>query len=279
MNNKSLKTKSDDGIAPPSTRIFIATPCYGGMLTTNYFESCMGLMAQCIQKRIGLQFATIGNESLVTRARNTLVQLFMDDKKEYTHLMFIDADIGFEPQAIFRMLDLDKEVVASIYPRKAIDCNKVKKKVESKPDVTPDELHAFSLQYNLNVKNPEHIEMQRGFIKVMDAPTGFMLIKRNVFNKMKMAYPHLKFTNDQHLGQPHEDKFKGHNTSDWNYAFFDTMIDPDSKRYLSEDYAFCRLWQKIGGTVYADIMSGLTHYGTYAFKGNVGTQFLPPKKK
>ena len=97
MNNKSLKTKSDDGIAPPSTRIFIATPCYGGMLTTNYFESCMGLMAQCIQKRIGLQFATIGNESLVTRARNTLVQLFMDDKKEYTHLMFIDADIGFEP--------------------------------------------------------------------------------------------------------------------------------------------------------------------------------------
>ena len=83
----------------------------------------------------------------------------------------------------------------------------------------------------------------------MDAPTGFMLIKRNVFNKMKIAYPHLKFTNDQHIGQPHETKFKGHDTSDWNYAFFDTMIDPDSKRYLSEDYAFCRLWQKIDGTV------------------------------
>ena len=279
MNNSSLKTKSDGSALSPSIKLFVATPCYGGMLTVNYFESCMGLMSECIQKGVGLQFATIGNESLITRARNTLVQLFMDDKKEYTHLMFIDADIGFDYKTIFRMLELEKEVVSAIYPRKAIDWRKVKKKVESKPDITPDELHAFSLQYNLNVKNPEHVEMKQGFIEVMDAPTGFMLIKRNVFNKMKIAYPNLKFTNDQHLGQPHETKFKHHDTSDWNYAFFDTMIDPDSKRYLSEDYAFCRLWQKIGGTVYADIMSGLTHYGTYAFKGNVGTQFLPPKKK
>ena len=279
MKNKALKTKSDDTPVIPKTRIFVATPCYGGMLTTTYFEGCMGLMAECIRKGIGLQFATIGNESLVTRARNTLVQLFMDDVKEYTHLMFIDADIGFDSRAIFRMLDLDKDVVASIYPRKTIDWRKVKKKTQEKPDITPDELHAFSLQYNLNVKNPERIEMKRGFIEVMDAPTGFMLIKRNVFNKMKIAYPHLKFTNDQHLGEPHQDKFKSHDDSEWNYAFFDTMIDPDSKRYLSEDYAFCRLWQKIGGSVYADITSGLTHYGTYAFRGNVGTQFLPPKKE
>ena len=200
MKDKVLQTKSDGEPTLPSIRIFVATPCYGGMLTTNYFESCMGLMAECIQKRIGLQFATIGNESLVTRARNTLVQLFMDDEKEYTHLMFIDADIGFEPKTIFRMLDMDKEVVASIYPRKAIDWRKVKKKMEERPDISPEELHAFSLQYNLNVKNPEHIEMQRGFIEVMDAPTGFMLIKRNVFNKMKMAYPDLKFSNDQQGG-------------------------------------------------------------------------------
>ena len=101
MKNKSLKTKSDDTPILPSIRIFVATPCYGGMLTTNYFEGCMGLMAECIRKGIGLQFATIGNESLVTRARNTLVQLFMDDKKKYTHLMFIDADIGLNPKRFF----------------------------------------------------------------------------------------------------------------------------------------------------------------------------------
>ena len=274
------KTATDNiSIEKLGLKVFVATPCYGGMLTTNYFESCMGLMAECIRKGVGLQFATIGNESLVTRARNTLVQLFMDDEKEYTHLMFIDADIGFNYRTIFRMLDLDKDVVASIYPRKSIDWRKVKKKMEEKPNISPEELHAFSLEYNLNVKNPNHISMQRGFIEVMDAATGFMLIKREVFKKMRLSYPHLKFKNDQHIGQPHETKFKQHNTSDWNYAFFDTMIDPETKRYLSEDYAFCRLWQKIGGTVYADIMSGLTHYGTYAFHGNVGTQFLPPKRK
>ena len=274
------KTVADNiSIAKLGLKVFVATPCYGGMLTVNYFESCLGLMTECIKKGIELQFATIGNESLVTRARNTLVQLFMDDEKEYTHLMFIDADIGFNYRTIFRMLDLDKDVVASIYPRKSIDWRKVKKKMEEKPNITPEELHAFSLEYNLNVKNPNHIAMQRGFIEVMDAATGFMLIKREVFNKMRLAYPHLKFKNDQHIGQPHETKFKHHDTSDWNYAFFDTMIDPETKRYLSEDYAFCRLWQKIGGTVYADIMSGLTHYGTYAFHGNVGTQFLPPQRK
>ena len=51
------------------------------------------------------------------------------------------------------------------------------------------------------------------------------------------------------------------------------MIDPEDKRYLSEDYAFCRLWQKIGGRIYADINSPLTHWGTFAFKGHVGTRF------
>jgi len=121
--------------------------------------------------------------------------------------------------------------------------------------------------------------MKQGFIEVMDAATGFMLIKREVFIKMAKKYSHLKFKVDQHLGQPHETKYSHHEKSDWNYAFFDTMIDPETKRYLSEDYAFCRLWQKIGGKVYADIMSGLTHYGTYAFHGNVGTQFLPQKPK
>ena len=96
---------------------------------------------------------------------------------------------------------------------------------------------------------------------------------------MALAYPELKFTPDQHIGSPHDKTFDYHSTSKWNYTFFDTMIDPETNRYLSEDYAFCRLWQKIGGKVYADIVSGLTHYGNYSFKGNVGTQFLPQNNK
>jgi len=235
------------------TKVFIGTPCYGGMITADYFKSCLRLVNEAPKHNIQLQFGTIGNESLITRARNTLVQLFMDDPGNYTHLLFIDADIGFSEKSIFRMLDFDKDVVAGIYPRKAIDWRKVKKRVIEKPDIDLDELHAASLEYNLNVKNPERIEVKSGFIEAIDGATGFMLIKRQVFEKMAK--------------------------SDWNYAFFDTMIEPETKRYLSEDYAFCRLWQKIGGSVYADVISGLNHHGTYVFKGNVGTQFLPENKK
>jgi hypothetical protein len=177
------------------------------------------------------------------------------------------------------MLELDEEVVTGVYPRKTIDWTKVIRKVKEKPDIKENELLASSLQYNLNVENPEHVEVKKGFIKVLDGATGFMLIKRQVFEKMAKAYPELKFKSDQPLNDPHDKTFDYHDNSNWNYAFFDTTIEPETKRYLSEDYAFCRLWQKIGGTVYADITSGLTHYGTYAFKGNVGTQFLPPKKK
>ena len=107
-------------------KIFIGTPCYGGMITADYFKSCMQLAALAASKKIELQFGTIGNESLITRARNTLVQLFMDG--DYTHLLFIDADLAFNPEAVIRMLEFDKDVVTGIYPRKTIDWIKVKKK-------------------------------------------------------------------------------------------------------------------------------------------------------
>ena len=253
------------------TKIFIGTPCYGGMITADYFKSCMQLVALAASKKIELQFGTIGNESLITRARNTLVQLFMDGN--YTHLMFIDADLAFNPESVIRMLEFDKDVVTGVYPRKTIDWIKVKKRLKDDPNISEDELLAASLQYNLNVKDSNRIEVQKGFIEVMDGATGFMLIKRNVFERMANVYPELKFIPDQHINQSHDKEFEYHETSDWNYTFFDTKIEPQTKRYLSEDYAFCRLWQNIGGKIYADIMSGMTHYGNYAFKGNVATQF------
>jgi len=96
------------------TKIFIGTPCYGGMITADYFKSCLRLVNEAPKHDIALQFGTVGNESLVTRARNTLVQLFMDDPGNYTHLLFIDADIGFSEKTVFRMVDLDKDVVTQI---------------------------------------------------------------------------------------------------------------------------------------------------------------------
>ncbi len=94
-------------------KIFIGTPCYGGMITAEYFKSCMQLVALAAAKKIELQFGTIGNESLITRARNTIVQLFMDG--DYTHLLFIDSDLAFNPESVFRMLDYDKEFLKTSY--------------------------------------------------------------------------------------------------------------------------------------------------------------------
>ena len=99
-------------------KVFVGTPCYGGLITTEYFKSCMQLVALAASSKIELQFATIGNESLITRARNTLVQLFMDG--DYTHLLFIDADLAFNPESVIRMLEYDKDVVTGIYPRKIL---------------------------------------------------------------------------------------------------------------------------------------------------------------
>ena len=258
-------------------KIFVGTPCYGGMISADYFKSCLQLVSLAATRKIELQFATIGNESLITRAWNTLVQLFMDG--DYTHLLFIDADIAFNPESVFKMLDIDKDITTGVYPRKTIDWIKVKNKIKNNPNISEDELMASSLQYNLNVKDPNKIELKNGFIEVLDGATGFMLIKRSVFEKMAKEYPNLQFKPDQHINQSHENEFNYHKTSTWNYTFFDTMVEPKTKRYLSEDYAFCRLWQNMGGKIYADIMSGMTHYGNYAFRGNVGTQFLPQNDK
>jgi len=101
------------------TKLFIGTPCYGGMITADYFKSCMQLTAVAATNKVELQFGTIGNESLITRARNTLVQLFMDDE-QYTHLLFIDADISFDPNTVMRMIDLDEEIVTGVYQEKQL---------------------------------------------------------------------------------------------------------------------------------------------------------------
>ena len=239
--------------------IFVGTPCYGGMISVNYFESCLRLMSECAVNNVGLQFGTIGNESLVTRARNTLVQLFMDDK-QYTHLLFIDADIGFSPDNLKRYFEYDKDVICAPYPMKLISWKMM-------PDLIKNEKDYQNLchPYVLNFADKGEIKIDKGFAEVLDAATGFMLIKRECLIKMKEAYEDLKYVSDQILNGK---EFNSENT----YLFFDTMKDDDG-RYLSEDYAFSRRWQKLGGKIYADIGSTLTHVGPYRYTGHLWKHF------
>jgi hypothetical protein len=247
--------------------VMIATPCYGGQLTESYLHGILSTLTEAGKQGIQLHLNTMGNESLITRARNTLVSQFLDaDKKDpdkFTHLMFIDSDIGFGGEAIVRLLESNYDVACGIYPRKSVDWNSVKSYAEKKDY---ENLEQKALGYNLNFANPLNIEVKNGFTEVLDAATGFMCIKKEVFYKMIEAYPNLKYTSDQIING---ERF----SSDNCYALFDCIIDEKSNRYLSEDYAFCRLWQKIGGKIYADLHSPLTHYGTYAFRGHVWTKF------
>ena len=219
--------------------IFFATPCYGGMITDQYFLSMFKTTQALSQVPCSFRLTTLRNESLVTRARNILTAMFLDS--DASHLFFLDADIEWEPDAILRAISADKDIVASAYPKKALP-----------------------IQYALNFKfiDPvnKRIRFENGLVEVLDASTGFFCIKRQVFERMMLEYTELHYKNDSNIDEK---------IAKYCYAFFDTHIDEEDRRYLSEDYRFCRLWQKLGGEIWLDPKTKLNHIGTYTFEGNV----------
>lgn len=246
-----------------SSKFFIATPCYGGALTEPYFRSVIKLMTFFNQHRVPLAFGTIANESLVTRARNVLLAYFL--ASDYTHLMFIDADIEFQVDDIMKLYAHQRDVCVGAYPKKGVNWDRIKDTILTEPEKakSPGEIAALGADYAVNFKflNKETrtIAVDRGVVKLHDAGTGFMMIKRNAILKLIKAYPELKYNNDVQLNQDLSDHF---------YALFDTMIDPVDRRYLSEDYTFCRRWQDIGGDIWLDPSISLNHYGSFCFSGN-----------
>lgn len=244
-------------------RIFIATPCYGGALTEAYFRSTIRLLTFCNQHQIPVAFGTIANESLVTRARNVLVAYFL--QSDFTRLFFIDADIEFQVEDVIKLVAHDKEVIVGAYPKKGVNWARIRDSVksESNKQFTDSEVAAFGSDYAINFKflnrETKQIAIENGLIRLHDGATGFMMIKREVILKMIDAYPELKYNND--LNTPPE-------LNDHFYAFFDTMIDPKDKRYLSEDYTFSRRWQDLGGEIWLDPSISLNHYGSFNFMGN-----------
>ena len=250
--------------------VMVATPCYGGQLTEGYLHGILSAISSANKHNFQMHLNTMGNESLITRARNTLVTQFLDfDKKDpdkFTHLMFIDSDIGFNGEHIFRLLESDFDIACGVYPRKSVDWKEVEKNAK---EGDFKHLEQKALGYNLNFANPKNLKMQNGFVEVLDAATGFMCIKKEVIQQMFDAHPEYKYVNDINVDQKFEP---------FMYALFDTMIDPESRRYLSEDYMFCRTWQNMGGTVYLDPRTALNHVGHYTFRGNIRKLFTGENK-
>jgi hypothetical protein len=167
------------------------------------------------------------------------------------------------------MLQHDKDVIVGAYPKKELDWSSIKDAVArglddgSLKDTAANYAINPAWDYNKETKT-RRLDIQDGLVKLKDAGTGFMLIKRSVIEKMIESYPELYFNNDLHF----EEEF-----AKWTYLFFDTMHEEDTKRYLSEDYAFCRRWQKLGGDIWLDPLVKLDHVGHYTFNGNVSKMF------
>jgi hypothetical protein len=248
------------------SKFFIATPCYGGQLNEPYFRSVIKLMTFFNGHSIPLAFGTIANESLVTRARNVLLAYFL--ASDYTHLLFIDADIEFNVEDVLKLYVHDKDVIVGAYPKKGVAWDRIRSNIldpnNKEKTLTDRDIAAYGSDYAINFKfiNKEQktIAVENGIIKLHDAGTGFMMIKREAILKMIKAYPEFKYNNDVNINN---ESLKDH-----FYAMFDTSIDPVDRRYLSEDYTFCRRWQEIGGDIWLDPSISLNHYGHFCFQGN-----------
>jgi hypothetical protein len=248
-------------------KLFIATPMYGGMNHGLYMKSCLDLQTIMIKYNIEVKFSFLFNESLITRARNYLVDEFL--RTDYTHMMFIDSDIHFDPNDVVALLALDKDVIGGPYPKKSINWGNVAETARKNPDLNPKELENLVGEYVFNVvKGTQQFQVSEP-LQVMEIGTGHMMINRRVFEKLAEEFPNIRYKPD-HVGQAH---FDG---SRYIHAYFDTVIDTKdsyigggSDRYLSEDYMFCQLWRKIGGEVWLCPWMKTQHIGTYAFTGNM----------
>jgi hypothetical protein len=241
--------------------LVIATPCFGGQISVAYAASLFKLQQRARGYRdFNLKIIFKDSDALITRARASLIAQFLEDE-DATHLLFIDADIGFEPEQVLRLIECGAQVCAGVYPVKRIDWDKIKSTIESaRPNPA-----AAALKYVFEVDDPKAVTERGGFVKVRYAGTGFLMIRRSALERMCARYPQLQFKRD-------------HSTdaavaSDKRFALFECMIDNDGT-YLSEDFAFCRRWTDMGGDIWADLRSKLSHVGPMTFLGDLSSQFV-----
>lgn len=238
--------------------LFVATPMYGGMCIGNYSAALMQLPMILSAAGMRMYYTYMMNESLITRARNSIAHDFL--KSDATHLMFIDADIGFNPHDIVSMVKCDVDIVCGLYPKKEIHWGRVAQAVEQ--GVPIDELKNHTGTFVVNLVSDERAEVASDqLLEIANGGTGFMLIKREVFEALADSVP--EYNNDMYQAiEEHKPKVIK--------EFFATSIDAESNnRLLSEDYHFCKIARKAGFKVYAAPWVLLSHTGTYIFSGEL----------
>lgn len=246
--------------------ICILTPCYGGNCSVQYMTSLIKTIQVLNNMNIKFMVEFTQNESLISRARNNLIAKAMTNK-ESTHFMFIDSDISWNPIEIIKLIIRDKDLVGGIYPLKTLNFDNIKniKNIENK---SISDIKKELIKFNYNTINNANAEIKNSCLEVKHIATGFMLIKRNVIEKLQQAYPSTKYIDD--IG------FLNKTEEENAFALFDTSVEYD--HYLSEDWLFCERWKSIGGKVYCDITISLSHSGSYSFEGKLYDKLFPDKK-
>jgi len=222
--------------------LHIAMPCYAGQVSEPTMSSMFRFILMANSVGLNWSFDSISNESLVTRARCNLMSKMMANK-DATHFMFIDSDIRFDPKSIFLMLAANKDVIGGLYPKKG-----------------------YPIGYAVNLN--EETEVQGSLFTVDTIGNGFMMMKRQVYERLCDAHPETKYIDDVSYGKEYEP---------YMYAIFDTQID-HNHHYLSEDWTFCRRWKRLGGQIWAHGDVLLNHTGFHEFEGDLSKlpQFAQP---
>lgn len=284
--------------------LFIATPMYGGMCAGMFAKSCADLSAICAQNGIPLQFYFLFNESLITRARNYCCDEFM--RGQMQHLMFIDADIGFNPQDVIALMALQSaeeekyEIIGGPYPKKCISWEKIRMAVDKGvADEDPNILERFVGDYVFNPKGVTSFRIDQP-VEVLEIGTGFMMVAKSAMQKFHDNYQEYMYRPD-HVRTEHfdgsrkimqyfqaeidgpnshkaftqvlkdiaEGKGNAQELAKQAIKLFDEKQDKASLRYLSEDYWFCQKAQNINLKTWFCPWMQMQHVGTYIFGGSL----------
>jgi hypothetical protein len=249
-------------------KLYILTPCYGGVCNVDYLTSLINTISLFKEYNIPLLVEFCKNDSLITRARNNLIAKAMNDK-DMTDIIFIDSDINWEPYDVLKLLISGKSLVGGAYPLKMYKWNNLstqyvgaildrkKKSILNDKMSDDDYLRCNMVNYNLNYIN-DKIQINENLAKVRHIATGFMMIKREVFETMFDAFPSLKYVDDVGFLTKDENKYA--------YSLFDCGVEDG--HYLSEDWLFCHRWNKMNGDIFIDVSINLNHIGSEIFKGS-----------
>jgi len=264
MSTKGLNQlrKKPDVLSLRSKSLFITAPCFGNLVTVDFMQSMINTQSWAAEKHIPLRQYWLGQNAIITEARNRCVAEFLNDSDHYSHLLFVDADVAFGMETLEKLFEADKDVAVAPYPNKSFDWAWQEFRVTNDPE---SDYSMAGLTYNVVFENQENGKSviqpdEDGLLKVRRAPTGMMMIKREVFERLMTApYPHRV--------KPYKDVKDTKNM----FGFFDVMTMKSGHR-LGEDFAFCERVQAASREIWVLCTANMRHEGAAKFTGNFQEQ-------